>query len=139
MSSVLQDWVSTMPIKMQSVCMTSVRGPDNFRYPSVKVANRWIRSQLFLDADPSNPFIVKPGDPSILDQIFLDNLQEEMEYTSVHYFTHVMHAFQIIGYHHPQEGTRAMASFVYGEFCIWLHVNPETQSAMDYRLRTPEH
>lgn len=133
MTSVLQDWVMDLPLKMQSVLLTSTRGPDNFRYESVKVINRWIRSHLFHDADPSNPFIVKPGDPHPLN--LLDTLEHDLEYVTVHYFGHLIHALQIIGYRHPDQPTGAIAHGLYSELCQRiLHLPPESRDAMEVRL-----
>jgi hypothetical protein len=133
MTSVLQDWVMDLPLKMQSVLLTSTRGPDNFRYESVKVVNRWIRSHLFHDADPSNPFILKAGDPHPLS--LLDTLEHDLEYVTVHYFGHLIHALQIIGYRHPNDPTRSMALGLYSELCQRiLHLPAESRTAMEARL-----
>ena len=133
MPSVLLDWVMELPIRMQSVLMAATRGPDNFRYPGVKVINRWIRARLFHDADPTNPFIVKAGDPHPLE--ILEQLEHELQYTSVHYFGHLIHAIQIIGYQHPEAETRALATQLYAELCQRvLHLPPESEEGMDYRL-----
>jgi hypothetical protein len=133
MTSVLQDWVMDLPLKMQSVLLTSTRGPDNFRYESVKVINRWIRSHLFHDADPSNPFIVKAGDPHPLN--LLDTLEHDLEYVTVHYFGHLIHALQIIGYRHYDHPTRQIARALYSELCQRiLHLPMETQENMELRL-----
>ena len=33
---VLQDWMGKLPWKQQSVILSSLRGPDNFRFPAIK-------------------------------------------------------------------------------------------------------
>lgn len=136
MTSVLQDWVMDLPLKMQSVLMTATRGPDNERFASIKVGNRWCRQHLFHDADPSNPFIVKPGDPQLPE--ILDRLARELEYTTVHYFGHFIHAFEIIGYKHPEPTVRALAMLVYSEMCAEvLHLPVESLDGMNARLVMP--
>lgn len=132
MSRVTQDWLDDIPWKMQSVLFTALRGPDERRDPHIKMANRWVRSKLLNDADPANPFIVKLGDrpPSEI----INDLLTALEYTQVHYFTHLMHAFEIIGYHHPDGETRTEAGWVYVAMANNWHLPPESQSTMDRRL-----
>lgn len=133
MSSVIQPWVFDLPWKMQSVLMTSTRGPDEVRLVHVKMANRWIRSVLFHDADPANPFIVKPGDKPPVAMV--GDLQTELEYLRVHYFTHLIHAFEIIGYMHPDDEVAAMADCVYVKLCFEvLHLPPESKETFEARL-----
>lgn len=131
---VVQDWVMRIPWKMQSVLMTATRGPDEFRYPCTKAVGRWIRGRLFHDADPSNPFIhaKDDGDPKRL----LDTLEHEVEYLSLHYFGHLVHALQIIGYKHPDAAERVTGLILYEELCLRvLHLPIESEERMDERLR----
>lgn len=133
MSSVTQDWLEEIPWKMQSVLFTALRGPDERRDPHLKMANRWIRSNVLNDADHHNPFIVKKGDrrPSEI----IDLLAHALEYVNVHYFGHFLHAFEIIGYHHPDRIVRIEAATVYEELCAdILHLRPEPKLDMDLRL-----
>ena len=132
---VFHEWVLELPWKMQSVLMTATRGPDNFRYPNVKVVNRWIRKQLFHDADPSNPFIDLYGDPDITDDIFLDTIEHELEYVTVHYFGHLVHALEIIAFMHPYLTVRGPASVLYEELCSRiLHLPGEVYEDFMRRL-----
>ncbi len=122
-----------LPIKMQSVMMTGVRGPDNHRYESIKVLNRWVRSNLFHDADPFNPFIVKPGDP--MPEAIVDQLCVDVEYTTTHYFAHLIHTLEIIGYKQPDLQRAAQALLVWSSLCKEvLHLPLETQDLMEARL-----
>jgi hypothetical protein len=135
MSSVTRDWVQELPWKMQSVMLTSTRGPDNHRYGSVKILNRWIRGQLFHDADPANPFIAEGSDPdNLLERDFVAALQRELEYTTVHYYSHVLHTLEIIGYKHPEMEVWSVARELYSRLCHELHVIPESPSMLDNRL-----
>lgn len=131
-----------LPLKMQSVLMTSTRGPDNFRYHSIKVVNRWMRSHLFHDADPSNPFIAHPGDPDpqrLIQDAFLEILEHELEYVTVHYFGHFIHALEIIGRMHPDSHTRMIGKSLYRECCSRiLHLPTEDPYVFQVRLRNRE-
>jgi hypothetical protein len=134
MPSTIKEWVFDLPPKHQSVLMTATRGPDVFRYPAVKELNRWIRDKLFIDADPSNPFILKPGDRSMLDTEFLKDVTTELEYTQMHYFSHVLHALEIIAYMHPNHQVQTMAFNVYDYLVYELHLGVETYEAFRSRL-----
>jgi hypothetical protein len=128
MPSTIKEWVFDLPPKHQSVLMTATRGPDEFRYPAVKEVNRWIRSVLFYDADPSNPFILKEGDRLPVHDGLLSELEHELEYLSLHYFGHFIHALEIIGYMHPDEGKRFIANYAYNYCCtqiLHLPIEPE--------------
>lgn len=134
LSPVFQPWVLELPWKMQSVLMTATRGPDDNRHKHIKMANRWIRDKLFFDADPANPFIIKAGD--IEPEKILHELQLELEYTTVHYFGHFIHAFEIVGYMHPDKAVGNSAANVYTMLCNEvLHLPPETSWQMQLRLR----
>jgi hypothetical protein len=127
-----------LPLKMQSVLMTATRGPDNHRYYSIKVVNRWMRSHLFHDADPSNPFIMHPDDPGphhLSQDSFLGVLEHELEYVTVHYFGHFIHALEIIGWMHPEALTRVTAKDLYRECCSRvLHLPTEDHYVFLTRL-----
>lgn len=135
MSSVLQPWVEEMPWKMQSVLLTATRGPDNHRYKHIKIVNRWIRSQVFYDADPNNPFIAHPDNIPIDNHGLVDALEHELEYVTVHYFGHFIHALEIIGYKHPDHDTARLSITLYYTMCARiLHLPPEMARNFDLRL-----
>lgn len=134
MSSTIKEWVFDLPPKHQSVLMTATRGPDEFRYPAVKELNRWIRDKLFIDADPSNPFILKEGDRDMLDPAFLKDVTTELEYTKMHYFSHVLHALEIIAYMHTTPEVRHEAFGVYDHLVFELHLDVEDYEGFRRRL-----
>lgn len=135
---VFHDWVGELPWKMQSVLMTATRGPDEHRYANIKIVNRWIRSVVFRDADPRNPFIAN-NDPLPNDPEVMDALEHELEYVSVHYFGHLIHALEIIGYEHPDRlgilSTAGQAMVLYAELCERiLHLPCESPQGLRKRL-----
>lgn len=132
--STIKEWIFELPPKHQSVLMTATRGPDEFRYPAIKELNRWIRDKLFHDADPSNPFIIKDGDRLMTSETFLKDVTEQLEYTRMHYFSHVIHALEIIGYMHPDEAARFQAYHVYDYLIFELHLIPESYNTFRSRL-----
>ena len=125
---VLQDWMGELTWKQQSVVLSSLRGPDNFRFPGIKIVNRWLRGVTQNNADSSTEYMRKLELPPI------EQLCEEAEYTSVHYFCHLMHALEIIGYNCPEREIAGIAEDYYLGLVNALHLNPETKEQLDKRL-----
>jgi len=51
-----------------------------------------------------------------------------------HWYSHVMHALEIIGYHHPDNYVAAEARGLYLEMVHSMHLNPETEDQQYARL-----
>jgi hypothetical protein len=126
--SVLQDWMTELPWKQQSVILSVLRGPDNFRFEGIKKVNRWLRKITQHNADSSTEYMQKIELPTI------EQICKEGEYTSVHYFCHLMHALEIIGYNCPNEEILLIAKDYYNGLVNALHLNPETQEQLNKRL-----
>ena len=125
---VLQDWMVNLPWKQQSVILSSLRGPDTSRPINVKKITRWLRSTTQYDADSSTDYMKKLELPTP------DELNEALEYCTIHYVCHLMHSLEIIGYNHPDESTRKIASNYYLGLVKALHLNPETKEQLNKRL-----
>jgi hypothetical protein len=127
---VLQDWVGDLLTwKQQSTMFSALRGPDNLRCDNVKKVTRWLRGVTQKDADPSDDYMRKMELPSI------EELNKELEFTSVHYFCHLMHVLEIIDYKHPEQGVRRTASDYYLGIVHALHLNQETFGQLEIRLK----
>ena len=127
--SVLQEWMGSLPWKQQSVVLSSLRGPDNARPGSVKIINRWLRGITQNNADPSTDYMKDLPHPS------LEELHRDLEYCSMHYYSHLMHAMEIIGYHHPLKEVSDVGMRYYAAMTDFLHLNLETMAQLDLRLR----
>jgi len=125
---VLQDWMGELPWKQQSVILSSLRGPDEIRPPAIKVVNRWLRGITQNNADTSTEYMRELPMPSVKE------LAGELEYTTIHYFTHLLHGLEIIGYHHPDEEIARTARGYYLGLVDDLHLNPENRENLDRRL-----
>jgi hypothetical protein len=141
-SSVLQDWVMELPLRHQGTLLTAVRGCDfeaktwtsqGIGYSPGRRLTAFIRycfmnpadirevdyeEGSFFQSKPPNPF--KPSEFGHLPQ---------------HWYSHVMHALEIIGQCHPDEPLAREAFKLYLEMVHNLHLNPETTSQMETRLR----
>ncbi|MBI2004187.1 hypothetical protein HYS72_01855 [Candidatus Pacearchaeota archaeon] len=125
---VLQDWMGNLPWKQQSVILSSLRGPDTHRPINVKKVTRWLREITQNCADPSTDYMKKLELPQ------LNELKEDLEFCSVHYFCHLLHTFEIIGYTHPDIKIKNIANNYYSGLVDALHLNPENKEQMNKRL-----
>lgn len=136
MSTVLQTWVQVLPWKMQSVLIAGSRGPDSIAGSELKKFTRWIRKETQHNADPEHTYMKTPDTPYI-DQ---EKLFQEIEYgVTWHYFGHLLHALQIIGYCGLEEGVRTprskFAHYWYMTLVNFMHLKVEPWELMNERLR----
>jgi hypothetical protein len=138
MTSVLQDWVTKLQLREQGVLLTAVRGCDLAPKTPETLASTerelvaWIRWCFMRPADirevdhgpgcffrssPPQPF--KPG---------------TLGHYPLHWYSHAMHALEIIGYRHPNKETAQQAFDLYCVMVYNLHLNPETKAQMECRL-----
>jgi hypothetical protein len=132
LSSVTQEWVQTLPGKMQSTLVLGLRGPDTHYLPNVKKLGRWLRGLVLIPSDPDNLQFMLSGDPGRIDE--KSDLAHELEFCSVHFYTHLMHTFQIVGHKHPDPTKRNQAYLLYADMCRLLHVPCETSISFENRL-----
>lgn len=141
MKSVLQDWVMELPLREQGTLLTCVRGCDNEakQWTTTGVAYspgrrltafiRWcfmvpadereVDSQegAFMMSKPPHPF--KPSEYGHLPQ---------------HWYSHAMHALEVIAYRHPDLHTSVTASEMYSTMVHNMHLNIESEMEMIGRL-----
>ena len=141
MKSVLQDWVMELPLREQGTLLTAVRGCDeeSKQWSRTGVAYspgrrltafiRWcfmnpadvrevdFEEGAFFRSEPPSPF--KPS---------------EFGHLPLHWYTHAMHALEIIGYRHPDMMVQGTAAALYGMMVHGLHLNVETRDQMIERL-----
>lgn len=61
---------------------------------------------------------------------YLDN-QDSLP---LHFHLHFVHAAEILGYKHENERIRRWWNETYYRFCHDMHMAPETEAQLDYRL-----
>lgn len=147
MPSVLNDWVEELPMMQQSVLLAMVRNADGVhkQHPQ-KALIRWFRRCVLKSAFDQKQ-LWAPGTPggggftgpvSDIDAALNDFINSRDEMT-LHYFSHAMHAFQILGYHFPEDTyTRPFWHVAYLRMVDALHLMPESQELMDKRLGDSE-
>ena len=143
--SVMQDWTHRLTFMQQTVLLTAVRGPDGLRKNSpAKPLLRAYRRTILLSSldgiafnDPhqegGGSFMAPlPADVSLFDAMgdFIRGA-DEMPH---HFYMHVAHAAEIVGYKHPNRATAAEWFGFYTALCNDLHMEPEPEERLDYRL-----
>lgn len=141
MKSVLQDWVMELPLREQGTLLTAVRGCDfeakswtsvGVAYSSGRRLTAFIRYCFMNPADPREvdyeegsffqstpPYSFKPSEFGHLPQ---------------HWYSHVMHALEVIAYRCPDEYKRSNAMKLYSALVKNLHLNIELSTEFENRL-----
>lgn len=154
--SAAQPWLNTIPVMQQSVLFSGIRGMDGLakRHPAkmlVRFYRRCVLISAFDGAALTNPYAEGGGDftgPS-LERPFVGQWPEAMtphvdafvrarDEMPLHYFTHMLHAFQIIGCHHPDQTIRDFWWGIYERMCHTLHLFPESPQQLNRRLGDSE-
>jgi len=139
--SVLQDWVMELPLREQGTLLTCVRGCDDepktwtrtgVAYSPGRRLTAFIRWCFMVPADarevdsqegafmmstPPEPF--KPSEFGHLPQ---------------HWYSHAMHALEVIGYRHADPNVRETAYVLYRKMVHNMHLEPERKETMIQRL-----
>ncbi len=141
MKSVLQDWVMELPLRFQGTLLTAVRGCDD-------EAKQWERTGVaYSPGRRLTAFIrwcfMNPADVREVDReegaFFMSTPPRPFKpsafgHLPLHWYTHVMHALEIIGYLHPASHVRLTALELYCAMVHGLHLNVETEAQQMERL-----
>ncbi len=158
--NVVQEWVSELTMMQQTVLLEATRGPDGLKkYHPSKYLLRWYRRCILVSA-MDGAVITDPLDSSrggsftgpipttyealVLglpnpyweyhaDAVVTEYLQE-IDEVPHHFQLHIMHAFEILGYKHPDRRIRKWWCGVYVRLVRDMHLNVELEEQLDYRL-----
>ncbi len=138
----------------QSVLLGAIRGPDGIeKYSAAKYMLRWFRRCVLISAF-DNCILTTPHDirggsftgPSYTGvcspvvnkhdsmESVIDDYFREYDIYPAHFTKHFMMAVEIVGYKHPAEYIRDWWYKLYLRLVKDLHLNPETEEQMDFRL-----
>lgn len=136
-NSVLQVWVTTLPLRAQGTLMTAVRGCDDepkqwtsagVSYSPGRRLTAFIRWCFMVPADPrevdsqEGAFMMStpphPFKPS------------EFGHLPQHWYSHAMHALEVVAYCHPDNGVKNMAFDLYYKMVHNMHLNVESLERM---------
>lgn len=135
-TSVLQDWLVEIPIRMQSTLALGLRGPDGIDAPETKKICRWLRSMAFKPGNPDNfrEFMLVGDAPDRI--IEKGACARELERMPQHFYSHLMHALQVVGWRHPSTLVRKRAIELYQDMVSLMHLEPERDADFESRLGT---
>jgi hypothetical protein len=139
MKSVLQDWVMELPLREQGTLLCAVRNCDVAEKPLTYVDGEnpardltcFLRWCIWNPADereidvPGALFKSKPP---------TDWKPSQLGHLPQHYYSHLMHAYEVVAYRHPGEAIAAIAFYIYRRLVHNMHLNIETSDAMIKRL-----
>jgi hypothetical protein len=136
--SVLQDWVMELPLREQGTLLTAVRGCDL----APKTDDALSSPERHLVAFVRWCFL-NPHDPREVDKAagcwFRSTPPDDFRPSSVmhyplHWYSHVMHALQVIRCRHPRLSVQVAAEDLYLGMVRALHLNAEDPEQMIARL-----
>jgi hypothetical protein len=133
MKSVIKPWVSELTFKQQTVLLTAIRGCDGVEKEDIsKKFIRKYREALLHNAVPDDP-----ASKFMVTEITEDDLYyfcKSMDHYPMHWLFHFLHAVEILGYKAPDEYLGWWYRLYLKMVCA-LHLNTESESEMDCRLR----
>lgn len=141
-NSVLQDWVMRLPLRAQGSLLTGIRGgdltpklilkPDTVDLPERGLVAylRWCVLNPADDRETDYPGAFFQSNPPLE-----GNWKPTMfGHYPLHWYSHLMHCFEIVGYLHPHNGIREKALHIYYRFVEALHLYPEDKEQLLERL-----
>lgn len=147
MNSVLQDWVMELPLRYQGTLVTGVRGCDLAPKNPCDIDERYGCSTG--ESTPERGLtaflrycIMNPADPREVDipgAFFQssppDNWKpSQLGHYPLHWYSHLMHCFEIVGYEHPRPREGGLGFTIYERLVHNLHLKVETRIEMHNRL-----
>lgn len=144
---VLQDWVMKLQLREQGTLLTGIRGCDltpkvwhdgSFAKngtPHVESSERQLVAFLrFCVLNPADPREVGVPGSFFQDRPPQNWKPSEFGHYPLHWFTHMMHCWEVVAYRHPDKAISFIASGIYAKMVRSLHLNVETKDQMELRL-----
>lgn len=118
---------------MQSTLLLGLRGPDGMTTTYIKQWTRWLRGHAFKPGNPDNvkQFMLDADPPDLEDK---SPLAYELYVVPQHYYSHLMHAVQVVAMRHPDGAASHTAMNMYVAMAETLHLRPETREHFEQRL-----
>jgi hypothetical protein len=131
-TSVLQDWLVQIPIRMQSTLILGLRGPDTHCTPGVKTITRWLRGLAFKPGNPDNVREFMTKEPELI--LEKGPTAKELEFCTQHFYSHLMHSLEVVAYCHPDREISRVAHDRYTAMCAAFHLPIESVQEFTERL-----
>lgn len=129
--SVLQEWVTKLPLKMQTCLITAIRGGDGLAYddlskPIIRALRGLIVKSTTINNNYSSLSVSKRD---------IEAFCEDIDRYIVHFVSHLYQAIEVVGYKHPDFKVRNFWLQVYISIVAALCLKIEKEEDLDRRLR----
>lgn len=127
-----------LPLREQGTLLTGVRGCDVAPKTPNDLASTERRLSAFL-----RYCFMNPADSREVDSqpgCFFRSMPptnwraSELGHFPLHYYSHIMHCFEVVAYRHPSDQIKLLADEIYNKLATGLHLNPESLYGMATRL-----
>ncbi len=132
----LRGWVQELPLREQGVLLSGMRGCDLTPKEPLDSSERQLVSYLrYVVCHPNDESEVGAAPGAYMQgQPPTKWTPSEFGHYPQHWYAHIMHAFQVVGYRHPDPYVSAGAEEIYLRFVHSLHLEPESFETMVARL-----
>lgn len=136
MNSVLQDWVMNLPLRAQGTLLTGIRGCDLAPKPHEPTPERGLVAFLrYCVMHPADPREIDIPNAFFRSKPPKDWKPSQLMHFPLHWYSHLMHCFEVVGYLGPHDSeTAAIAFELYCRLAKDLHLNIETREQLLARL-----
>ncbi len=150
----LPEWTEKLPLQQQAVLVLALRGPDGFpkhhqskpilySYRGCLVASASLGRHLHIGEHAGTLMSLDCFEDDSIWNSKLARFFDVVDELPLHYFTHLMHGAQVMGYKHPEPLMQRRWLEFYRLCCEYTHTDPEPEPLMDLRLsdfgRSPEY
>jgi hypothetical protein len=133
----MQPWTHDLPLREQGTLVAGLRGCDlTPKNPVDSTARQLVAYLRWLTMVPADAREVdlEPGTYMQSSPPPAGWRQSELGHLPLHYVSHLMHAYQVVAYRHPDDARRLDAFFVYVTLVEGLHLVTEPRDVMIARL-----
>lgn len=140
-NSVLQQWVMELPLREQGTLLTCVRGCDDepktwtstgVAYSPGRRLTAFIRWCFMVPADPRE--VDSQEGAFMMSEPPTPFKPSEFGHLPQHWYSHAMHALEVIAYRHSDGKVKQKAFFLYRAMVFNMHLNMELKEEMVERL-----
>lgn len=138
MSSVLQAWVTELPLRAQGTLLTGIRGCDLTPKPRNPLDDsperRLVAFLRFCVMNPADPREVDIPGAFFQSTPPVDWKASQFGHYPQHWYSHLTHCFEVVGYCHPDDVLSNLARDIYRKLVHNMHLVCETREEMLKRL-----
>jgi hypothetical protein len=135
MPSVLRPWVMQLTLREQGTLLAGTRGCDLVPKRPYDSPPRQLVSYLrYVTMVPADQREVGIPGSFMQDQPPNKWSPSDLGHLPEHFYSHIMHAYEVVGYQHPEIITASHCEAIYLRFVEGMHLRPETRLQMLERM-----